>query len=67
MLTRYIIPDMTMDALKARVHAIVESDWRGKAEHLLEIRKATGKGDVSVVTEHLCSSLMMILLQLFEL
>jgi hypothetical protein len=45
--TRYIIPDMTMNALKSRVHAIVETDWRDKAEHLLEARKKTGDGDVS--------------------
>ena len=38
---------MTMSALKIRVRNIVEDDWRGKAERLLDIRKTAGKGDVS--------------------
>jgi hypothetical protein len=40
---------MTMEALKARVARIVEEDWKGKAERLLEDRKSTGKGEVSVL------------------
>lgn len=41
---------MTMESLKARVARIVEEDWRGKAERLLEDRKSTGNGEVSTLS-----------------
>ncbi|KAJ7576978.1 hypothetical protein C8J56DRAFT_870189 [Mycena floridula] len=43
---RYILPTMTMDALRPRVGEIIERDWRGKAEALLATRKKTGEGQV---------------------
>ncbi|KAF5379051.1 hypothetical protein D9615_005991 [Tricholomella constricta] len=44
--SRYILPSMTMDALKHRVAEIVERDWKGQAEELLAERKASGKGQL---------------------
>ncbi|KAJ8502525.1 hypothetical protein ONZ45_g11674 [Pleurotus djamor] len=41
---RYIVPNMTMDALKHRIGMLVEGDWRAKAEMLLAERKSSGKG-----------------------
>ncbi|KAL0952646.1 hypothetical protein HGRIS_006890 [Hohenbuehelia grisea] len=43
---RYIIPAMRMDALKARLSVLVESDWRSKAEGVLYERKQSGRGKV---------------------
>ncbi|KAJ7576979.1 hypothetical protein C8J56DRAFT_376899 [Mycena floridula] len=43
---RYILPAMTMDALKARVGEIIERDWRAKGNTLLDTRKKTGEGKV---------------------
>lgn len=39
---------MTMEALKYRVGRLVEGNWKEKAMKLLEERKASGKGDVSI-------------------
>ncbi|KAJ8690374.1 hypothetical protein PTI98_011802 [Pleurotus ostreatus] len=41
---RYIVPDMSMDALKYRLGILVEGDWKTPAEEILRERKATGKG-----------------------
>jgi hypothetical protein len=41
---------MTMEALKHRVGKLVEGNWKEKAERLLEERKATGKGAVSLLS-----------------
>ncbi|KAF7421022.1 hypothetical protein PC9H_011541 [Pleurotus ostreatus] len=46
---RYIVPNMTMASLGARLGALVEKDWKSQAEQLLELRKKTGKGEVSRV------------------
>ncbi|KAF5315258.1 hypothetical protein D9619_006957 [Psilocybe cf. subviscida] len=43
---RYIVPEMTMEALKYRVGKLVEGNWKEKAERLLEERKASGKGAI---------------------
>ncbi|KAF4588774.1 hypothetical protein EYR40_010329 [Pleurotus pulmonarius] len=43
---RYIVPDMSMDALKYRLGVLVEGDWKTPAEEILRERKATGKGKV---------------------
>jgi hypothetical protein len=39
---------MTMEALKYRVGRLVEGNWKEKAMTLLEERKVSGKGDVSI-------------------
>ena len=31
---RYIVPNMTMDALKTRLTRIIETDWEGRAKSL---------------------------------
>ena len=64
---RYIIPDMTMDGLKSRVRAIVEADWRHKAERLLEVRKKTGHGDVSALVHPQFALLIDVPMKLFEM
>ncbi|KAJ7598798.1 hypothetical protein C8J56DRAFT_1157886 [Mycena floridula] len=45
-INRYIVPSMTMDALKSRVADIVERDWKGKAQALLLERQTSGKGQL---------------------
>ena len=39
---------MAMEALKYRLGKIIEDDWRGKAERVLEERKASKSGQVSI-------------------
>lgn len=41
---RYVLPTMTMEALKLRVGEIIERDWKTKAEKLLVERKKSGDG-----------------------
>ncbi|KAJ7594912.1 hypothetical protein C8J56DRAFT_927958 [Mycena floridula] len=43
---RYIVPSMTMDALKSRVADIVERDWKSKAQALLLERQTSGQGKI---------------------
>ncbi|KAF9477866.1 hypothetical protein BDN70DRAFT_922288 [Pholiota conissans] len=50
---RYIVPQMTMEALKYRVARLVEGNWKEKAIKLLEERKATGKGEYVIVLFYL--------------
>ncbi|KAL0952575.1 hypothetical protein HGRIS_006831 [Hohenbuehelia grisea] len=43
---RYIPADMTMDALKLRLGNLIEADWRGKAEAILQQRNETGNSEL---------------------
>ncbi|KZT20785.1 glycosyltransferase family 18 protein [Neolentinus lepideus HHB14362 ss-1] len=43
---RYIPRAMTMDALKARLADLIESDWKSRAEEVLEERAISGKGEL---------------------
>ncbi|KAF9068154.1 hypothetical protein BDP27DRAFT_1530086 [Rhodocollybia butyracea] len=43
---RYIFPEMTMDALKRRVAATVEKDWRSMGAEVLKEREKSGEGEV---------------------
>lgn len=43
---RYIVPAMTMDALKLRLGGIIERDWKSMGQALLDERKRTGEGEV---------------------
>ncbi|TFK55828.1 hypothetical protein OE88DRAFT_1731469 [Heliocybe sulcata] len=42
---RYIPKAMTMEALKARLATLIESDWRARAEDVLEQRVTSGQGE----------------------
>src|SRR5260370_22365258 len=44
---RYIPERMRMSAVEARVQTLIETDWKAKAEELLEQRRRAGEHDVS--------------------
>ncbi|KAJ8523351.1 hypothetical protein ONZ45_g166 [Pleurotus djamor] len=50
---QYIVPNMTMEALKHRLEILIEGDWRSKAEALLEERRSSGKGKVGLLENFL--------------
>ncbi|EPQ59343.1 hypothetical protein GLOTRDRAFT_55241 [Gloeophyllum trabeum ATCC 11539] len=43
---RYIPPAMTMESLKMRLAKLIHTDWKSRAEGVLEQRLATGHGDL---------------------
>src|SRR5271154_2754208 len=44
----FVLDSMRMSAVEGRLSAILERDWKEEATKLLEQRKISGEGDVSV-------------------
>jgi len=46
---RYVLEDMSMSAVKARLQAILETDWKSEAAELLAQRKVMGEGPLFIL------------------
>ena len=45
---RTILPEMEQSAVEARLHAILSRDWRAEAQAVMDERRRTGVGEVSL-------------------